>query len=919
MEDEILQEFLAESWENLSKLDSEIVALEKDPSSQDLLASIFRTIHTIKGTCGFIGLVHLGAVAHSAENVLGKMRSDELEVSVPAISLVLESVDIIKKLLEVVEATGKEPGDCDNTDLIVRLEALANTGKIMAPASSGQPAEEPAAPEASIEAAAPSEAPTPPETPAQPANETPAAAAPPAPASEAPSAEAKPAPAAEAKPSAAPAAAKPAAPAAQTPAAKSPAQTPNSEGAASAAKGVADLSIRVNVNVLDSLMNLVGELVLTRNQLLQLSRGDDESKYATPITHLNRVTTDLQEGVMKTRMQPIGNAWSKLPRLVRDLSQVTEKTIELEMVGAETELDRTVLDAIKDPLTHMVRNSADHGVESVDVRRAAGKSDTGTIRLRAFHEGGHVIICIEDDGAGINADKVLNKAIANGVVSETEAAQMSENEILRLIFNAGLSTAEQISSVSGRGVGMDVVKTQIEKIGGTVDLTSVVGRGTTVRIKIPLTLAIISALVVESGGESFAIPQLGVVELVRLTSENRGRIEKIHDQEVFRLRDRLLPLIYLDKILGLGKKRDDEQDRDVNIVVVQVGEEQFGLIVDEVFDTEEIVVKPMGRLLKDIDIYQGTTILGDGRVIMILDIMGVATQFGGVSNSGKSSQMTDAETRDTDGLTSLLLFDAGDDTTMAVPLSLVARLEEFAKDKIEESGAGRVVQYRGDLLPLQPVNQFAGSAEALDPQPVIVFSEGEQSMGLMVNQIQDILNERLDIRMQSQKSGVLGTAIVNGNATDVIDTQHYIIQANPEWFTNKGHRDKKQILAVDDSLFFRQLVSTALESEGYEVVTVESAAQAIDIIDHGKRFDAIISDIEMPEMDGIEFAAWVRGRANLAEVPLIALTSLAGRFSEARIQEAGFDQYLKKFNAGQLVSAIDEILQRQTLTSGETA
>lgn len=911
MEDEILQEFLAESWENLSKLDSEIVALEKDPTSQDLLASIFRTIHTIKGTCGFIGLVHLGAVAHSAENVLGKMRSDELEVSVPAISLVLESVDIIKQLLEVVEATGKEPSDCDNTDLIVRLEALANSGKIVAPVSSSQtaeeakPAEEPTAPTPEATVETPVDVPV---APAQPVNETPPAEAP------EPVADMQ-VPAAEAKPAPAPTSAKPAAPAAKP---KTPA-APKAEGASSASKGVADLSIRVNVNVLDSLMNLVGELVLTRNQLLQLSRGDDESKYATPITHLNRVTTDLQEGVMKTRMQPIGNAWSKLPRLVRDLSQVTEKTIELEMVGAETELDRTVLDAIKDPLTHMVRNSADHGVENVETRRAAGKSDTGTIKLRAFHEGGHVIICIEDDGAGINSEKVLNKAIANGVVSETEAAQMSENEILRLIFNAGLSTAEQISSVSGRGVGMDVVKTQIEKIGGTVDLTSVVGRGTTVRIKIPLTLAIISALVVESGGESFAIPQLGVVELVRLTSENRGRIEKIHDQEVFRLRDRLLPLIYLDKILGLGKERDDEEDRDVNIVVVQVGEEQFGLIVDEVFDTEEIVVKPMGRLLKDIDIYQGTTILGDGRVIMILDIMGVATQFGGVSNSGKGSQMTDAENRDTDGLTSLLLFDAGDDTTMAVPLSLVARLEEFSKDKIEESGAGRVVQYRGDLLPLQPVNQFAGSSDALDPQPVIVFSEGEQSMGLMVNQIQDILNEQLDIRMQSQKSGVLGTAIVNGNATDVIDTQHYIIQANPEWFTNKGHRDKKQILAVDDSLFFRQLVSTALESEGYEVIAVESAAQAIDIIDHGKQFDAIISDIEMPEMDGTEFAAWVRGRANLVDIPLIALTSLAGRFSEARIHEAGFDQYLKKFNAGQLVTAIDEILQRQTQTSGETA
>ena len=406
-------------------------------------------------------------------------------------------------------------------------------------------------------------------------------------------------------------------------------------------KTVADLSIRVNVNVLDSLMNLVGELVLTRNQLLQLARGDEESKYAAPIGHLNRVTTDLQEGVMKTRMQPIGNAWSKLPRLVRDLSQVTGHSIELEMSGAETELDRTVLDAIKDPLTHMVRNSADHGIESPDERRAAGKPETGRVRLNAYHEGGHVIISIEDDGRGINTKRVLAKAVERGIVSEADAGKLSHNEILSLVFLPGFSTAEKISSVSGRGVGMDVVKTQVEHIGGTVDITSIEGQGTTLRIKIPLTLAIISALVVESAGESFAIPQLGVVELVRLAAEDRNRIEQINDKEVFRLRDRLLPLVHLDEAMGL-EKADDESEHDINIVVVQVGDEQFGVIVSEVFDTEEIVVKPVGMLLKDISVYQGTTILGDGRVIMILDVAGIAAQFGGLS-SGSAGQETTVE------------------------------------------------------------------------------------------------------------------------------------------------------------------------------------------------------------------------------------------------------------------------------------
>ena len=316
-------------------------------------------------------------------------------------------------------------------------------------------------------------------------------------------------------------------------------------------KNISDLSIRVNVDVLDSLMNLVGELVLTRNQLLQLSRGDEESKYSAPITHLNRITTDLQEGVMKTRMQPIGNAWSKMPRLVRDLCQVTGHQIELKMTGAETELDRTVLDAIKDPLTHMVRNSADHGIESPEIRRAAGKAETGTLALNAYHEGGHVVISIEDDGAGINTERVLKKAIESGIVSDAQVSKMTNKEIHMLIFKPGFSTAEKVTSVSGRGVGMDVVRTQIEKIGGTVDLISAPDKGTTVLIKIPLTLAIISALVVECGGESFAIPQLGVVELVRLAAEDKAsKIEKIHDKEVFRLRNRLLPLVKLETVLA---------------------------------------------------------------------------------------------------------------------------------------------------------------------------------------------------------------------------------------------------------------------------------------------------------------------------------------------------------------------------------
>ncbi|MEM1062588.1 MAG: chemotaxis protein CheW, partial [Planctomycetota bacterium] len=672
-------------------------------------------------------------------------------------------------------------------------------------------------------------------------------------------------------------------------------------------KSVADLSIRVNVEVLDSLMNLVGELVLTRNQLLQMTRSEEESKYAAPITHLNRVTTDLQEGVMKTRMQPIGNAWSKLPRLIRDLEQVTNKAIELNMAGAETELDRTVLDAIKDPLTHMIRNSADHGIESPEARRAAGKPEIGTINLDAFHEGGHVIIRIADDGGGIDPDKILRKALEKGVVSEAEAERLGPPEILQLIFKAGFSTAEQISSVSGRGVGMDVVRTAIERIGGTVDLDSRLGVGTTIRIKIPLTLAIISALVVEAGGESFAIPQLGVVELVRLAAEDRQKIEKIHDREVFRLRDRLLPLVHLDEVLGLDSAVDAMLEGDVNIVVTQVGDEQFGLIVSEVFDTEEIVVKPVGRLLKDLSIYQGTTILGDGRVIMILDVAGIASAVGGITNR-QGGVRTEADASASGRTTTMLLFDVGE-TTMAVPLSLVARLEEFRQEEIEDSAEGIVVQYRESLLPLLSIGGASTrpAGEPSKPQPIIVFTEGRRSMGLMVDSIRDIREEQLVIERESQQPGVLGTAIINGRATDVIDTQYYVTRAAPDWFEGQASSEAARVLVVDDSMFFRQLVTTSLETDGAEVVAVDSADDALARVEHGDRFDVVVADLDMPGTDGFELARRMRERVGSRELPLLALTGLdLGRVT-ADATEAGFDRVLKKFNARELGRAVEEL------------
>ena len=922
--DDLLREFLTEAGEGLAVLDVELVKLEQTPDDPTLLGSIFRIVHTIKGTCGFLALPRLEKVAHASENVLGKYRDGEIEVTPDSITLILESLDAIKLILSVIEETEAEP-EGDDADLIARLN-LAAEGKT---ADAGEPAAEP-----SIEDVMAADGDT-----AEADEPVKAEAADDAPEEEAPAEAVKAEKAKESKPETKPKSAKKTAP----PATEKPA---TDKGAKRPESAIAAQSIRVHVDLLEDLMTMVSELVLTRNQLLQIMRGREDAELAAPLQRINQVTSELQEGVMKTRMQPIGNAWAKLPRIVRDLGLELNKKFDLQMIGEDTELDRQILELIRDPLTHMVRNSCDHGIGTPEERAADGKPEVGKIILDAHHEGGHIIVRISDDGRGLPLDMIKTKALDNDIVTEAQLATMTDQQIQQLIFSAGLSTAEQVTNVSGRGVGMDVVKTNIEKIGGNIEMLSVEGKGTTFTIKIPLTLAIVNALIVEVAGERFAIPQISVTELVRASAESEHRLEHINGVPVLRLRDRLLPLVSLRKLMNLdndenapvsgsdekGSEADDQSqsagndaavpadktardNKETFIVVCHAGTFAFGIIVDRVFDTEEIVVKPVAPILRNLTLFSGNTILGDGSVIMILDPNGILAAAGEIiaAESEETESKPGAATGSGERV-ALLLFRAGGSIPKAVPLALVARLEEFDAEKIEHTNGRSVVQYRDQLMPLITVDRDS-SVKSEDRQPVIVFSDRDRSMGIVVDEIVDIVEEVLSVELPAQPgSGLLGSAIIAEQATDIIDVAYYLTEAFDDWFgvddgsSHQAGPGARSVLLVDDSPFFRNLLTPLLSVAGYQVTTAESGDVAMDMCKSGAKFDIIVSDIEMPGMNGFEFAEAVRSTPEWEGTPLVALSSLASPEDLERGRAAGFSDYVAKFDRDALLQSLAQSL-----------
>ncbi len=757
MSDEILTEFLTESTESLDLLDRELVKLEQDPSSRETLSSIFRRIHSVKGACGFLGFVRLERVAHAGENLLSLLREGTLPVNVGRTTALLQLVDAIRETLATISECGKE-GERDDSALIANLERLQ---KSEAPPSEDAKAAA-AIPEAQVTVSSPAE---PPQSPVQEIVagdlETTGTAA------------------AENHEAAHDGDSRLLGGASAIDTAIKERDTSQGTSQQTSKVAATDASIRVDVTLLDRLMTLVGELVLARNQILQSTQLVEDSTLAASSQRLNLITTELQEGVMKTRMQPIGNIWSKFPRTVRDVAISCGKQVRIEMEGKDTELDKTILESVRDPLTHLVRNAVDHGIETPEKRIAAGKPPEGLLHLRAYHEGGQVTIEVTDDGVGLNLEKIRAKALRNGLITAEQAARIGDRETVNLIFVPGFSTADVVTNVSGRGVGMDVVKTNVEKIGGTVDVVSRAGAGSTVKMKIPLTLAIIPALLVTSGGERFAIPQVSLLELLRIEEQNVSKsIEYVNGVPVYRLRGKLLPLVYLNKVLEFhGNERPGEGG--VNIIVLQADGQQFGLIVDGVRDTEEIVVKPMCKQLKSIHAYAGATILGDGKVALILDVRGIA-QAAGLLDKGREKTKTDATEADhTDSeiteKQTLLVFESSPRSRMAIELSQVARLEEFEQKMIEHAGDCEVVQYRGQIMPLVDVaatlsgRKNCAPRSAQERMQVVVCSENGRRVGLVVDRILDIVEERLVIEQPAQRNAIRGSAVIQKQVTDLLD------------------------------------------------------------------------------------------------------------------------------------------------------
>ena len=873
----IVQEFLLESFENLSNINDEITQYEKNESDKELFNSIYRKIHTLKGSASFLGFNKLQEITHAVESILDFIRDGAIKVSSEWIDIFLESFDACMVILKNVETTGGE-GDFQQADLVNRLrsrmekgitkgENVVSDAPIPSKIEVGKVAQEP---KTEVEEKKVEEKPVKVEGKKE---------------------------------------------------VKKEEKKPASEVKAAPRQTITDSIVRVNVNLLDKIMNVVGELVINRNQILQYSKNQEDADLNRYAQQLNVITTELQTDIMTTRMQPVGSVFNKFERVVRDLSRNQKKKVKLEILGRDTELDKTLLESIKDPMTHLIRNSLDHGIESPEERIEKGKPEEGQLFIKAYHEGGQVIIEIVDDGNGINTARVKAKAVEKGILTPEEAEKLSHTKAQYLIFHAGFSTAEQVTNISGRGVGMDVVKSNIEKIGGEVEVISEEGVGTTFKLKIPLTLAIVPALVIESGNETFAIHQKNLVELVMLEPEEGDQIERLHGNEFFRLRGELIPIVRLNKILGLPDE-DFDFAPPTNIIVLKAEGKIYGLVVDQVLDTQEIVVKPLSRRLKNLNLYAGATIMGDGRVALIVDAYGFYNMVEQKSDTAEKEVNSISEEVNyiNADLQEILLVQLGDDRIYGIPLCLINRLEEVKKSQIEWSGTQPIVRYRGvpmSLIDLEGILELEGKSHINDNSNediaigCVVVLIGEHYFGFAVHKIRDIAITESAIETDTvDREGLLGTMFINEKLITLIDV-HKVIEQTPigkNILQSQNGTLKGDVLLVEDSPLYQKIQTDLLIGLGLKVDVAENGRDGLEQF-NGKTYNLIVTDIEMPEMDGFEMVEEIR--KNNPSIPIIAVSTKVGERDRARGEEVGFDLHLEKLNKAEVAEAVAEQLSKE--------
>lgn len=890
----VVQEFLLESFENLAGISEELTRFEKKSEDKELLNSIYRKVHTLKGSASFLGLQKLQGIAHSAENVLDLVREGELSINENLTDLFLKCFDACLEILKSIEETGAE-GSHDYHDIVSSFEKYLNKEQDIQIKTNSLISDD------IIESSQFEFGENKKEIEEKVLDVRPKVAD----------------------------AAKEVLQVEEKGSEENASATPESEGGAANKIGaITDSVVRVNVKLLDKIMNVVGELVLNRNQILQFANNEDASELTRLAQQLNVITTELQTDIMTTRMQPVGSVLTKFERIVRDLSRSQKKRIKLVIAGKETELDKTLLEAIRDPLTHLIRNAIDHGIETPEARERIGKKGEGTITIKAYHEGGQVTIEISDDGNGIDPEKITTKAISKGLIQADKVSTFSKRQILNLIFLPGFSTAEQVTNISGRGVGMDVVKSNIEKIGGSVDIHSGVGEGTSFKLKIPLTLAIVPALVVLSENETFAIPQINLMELVRLEGEDASsKIEKLHNSEFYRLRGDLIPIFRLKDSLSLKEKNDETASKEeaINIAILSAEGRIYGLIVDTILDTEEIVVKPLSRKLKDLTIYGGATIMGDGRVALIIDALGFLNFVD--KGQGQKSEYHFIEqdlTKENNETDEILLCRLGDKRDYGVPLCLVSRLEEFSYSDVEWSGDQAIIRYREKAMPLlnlEKTMKLKGDSsldkKTSDDESVscIVVSLRGSLFGLCVHEIRDIaVNESLINVQTIDREGILGTVFINEHTVTLLDV-HKIIDLQKighHFKEKKNYESKGKILLVDDSPLYQKIQSEHLRDIGYDVDIASNGREAYDRLKlENKDYDLILTDMEMPVLSGWDFIKKLRTlNSPKAKLPVVGLSANMKSKDVDEGQRAGFSYMLDKTNQG----TVDEIVA--TLING---